>query len=401
MLSRNYKILFSLRLLKSILTSFVDVFLVLYFINVSNNNILPLGIYKLVAMVTVYLVVFLLRNYCKSKNRVWLMRIGIILYFIYFLAIILLKENVVDYIYLIGLLYGLEEGFYYSVYNTIESDGIENKDREKYLGSYNGYKNIVSIIFPLFFGGLIQNSGFINTIIFVLVIVVLEIILSVMLKDNNIPKGDKTNLKEFKNDMKKHPELKSIIITNICSGLTYSEGALSYVITIYIIKVFSESVSLGIFTSIFSAISIIIVFLFANVIKPKYYIKLLGISLPITIVLLCIMLFDCNFITVVLYNLFQTISRLLSDLIKERNIFNFSNIKTIKKEYKVEYFLTLETALFIGRVISNTLFILMAFLNARFIMAIFVLFVILQAASIIKLQYDMNKCNAVNLELQN
>lgn len=49
MLSRNYKILFSLRLLKSILTSFVDVFLVLYFINVSNNNILPLGIYKLVA----------------------------------------------------------------------------------------------------------------------------------------------------------------------------------------------------------------------------------------------------------------------------------------------------------------------------------------------------------------
>lgn len=113
------------------------------------------------------------------------------------------------------------------------------------------------------------------------------------------------------------------------------------------------------------------------------------------------MLFDCNFITVVLYNLFQTISRLLSDLIKERNIFNFSNIKTIKKEYKVEYFLTLETALFIGRVISNTLFILMAFLNARFIMAIFVLFVILQAASIIKLQYDMNKCNAVNLELQN
>lgn len=396
MLSRNYKVLFSLRLLKSILTNFVDVFLVLYFINVSNNNILPLGIYKLVAMVTVWLVIFLSRNYCKSKNRVWLMRIGIVMYFIYFLAIILLKEQVVNYIYLIGLLYGLEEGFYYSIYNTIESDGIENKDREKYLGSYNGYKNIVSIIFPLFFGGLIQNSGFINTIIFVLVIVVLEIILSVMLKDNNIPKGDKTNLKEFKNDMKKHPELKSIIITNICSGLTYSEGALSYVITIYIIKVFSESVSLGIFTSIFSVISIIIGFLFVKVIKPKYYIKLLGATLPITIILLCIMLLNCNFVTVVLYNLFQTISKLLSDLIRERNVFNFSNIETIKSEYKVEYFLTLETALFIGRVISNTLFILMAFLDANFIMAIFVVFVILQAISVIKLQTDMNKCQDIS-----
>ena len=395
MLSRNYKVLFSMRLLKSILTNFVDVFLVLYFINVSNNNILPLGIYKLVDITTIWLVVFSLRNYCKSKNRVWLMRIGIVLYFIYFLAIILLKEQVVNYIYLIGLLYGLEEGFYYSVYNTIESDGIENKDREKYLGTYNAWKNIVSIIFPLLFGGLIEKSGFINTIIVVLIIVALQIILSIVLKDNNIPKESKTNLKEFKGVMKKHPELKSIIGTNICSGLTYSDGALSYVITIYIIKVFSESVSLGIFTSIFSVISIIIGFLFVKVIKPEYYIKLLCTTLPITIILLCIMLLNCNFITVVLYNLFQTISKLLSDLIRERNIYNFSNIETIKRKYKVEYFLTLEKSLFIGRVISNTLFILMAFLDANFIMVIFVIFVILQAISVVKLQYDMNRCGDI------
>lgn len=395
MLSRNYKVLFSMRLLKSILTNFVDVFLVLYFINVSNNNILPLGIYKLVDITTIWLVVFSLRNYCKSKNRVWLMRIGIVLYFIYFLAIILLKEQVVNYIYLIGLLYGLEEGFYYSVYNTIESDGIENKDREKYLGTYNAWKNIVSIIFPLLFGGLIEKSGFINTIIVVLIIVALQIILSIVLRDNNIPKESKTNLKEFKGVMKNHPELKSIIGTNICSGLTYSDGALSYVITIYIIKVFSESVSLGIFTSIFSVVSIIIGFLFVKVIKPKYYIKLLCTTLPITIILLCIMLLNCNFITVVLYNLFQTISKLLSDLIRERNIFNFSNIETIKRKYKVEYFLTLEKSLFIGRVISNTLFILMAFLDANFIMAIFVIFVILQAISVVKLQYDMNRCGDI------
>lgn len=183
--------------------------------------------------------------------------------------------------------------------------------------------------------------------------------------------------------MKEYPEFKSIIRTNICLGLTYSEGALSYVITIYIIKIFSESVSLGIFTSIFSIISIIIGFLFVKVIKPKYYIKLLCLTLPITIILLCIMLLNCNFVTVVLYNLFQTISGLLSDLIRGRNIFNFSNIETIKKEYKVEYFLTIETALFI----------LMAFLSAEFIMTIFVIFVILQAISVVKLQFDMNKCN--------
>lgn len=393
----NYKILFLLRLLKSILNNFVDIFLVLYFINVSNSNILPLGIYKLVAMVTVWVVMFFIKNRCKENGRIHFMKIGIVLYFVYFLSIIILKEKVVDYIYLIGMLYGLEEGFYYSVYNMIESDGIDNKDRTKYVGVYTAVKNIVSIIFPLIFGGMIQKSGFINATIFALFIVIFEIILSNLFKDNNIPKSNKTNFKEFKNIVKNNKGFKNIMVMKICSGLTYSEGALSYVITIYIIKVFSESISLGIFTSIFSVISVIIGILFIKIIKNKYYVPLMIVTSFTTIVLLCIMLLNCNFITIVLYNLSQTISKGLIDLINEKNIFGFSNIKAIKQEYKVEYFLSIETSLFIGRVISNVLFILMAFTNTQFIMIIFVVFAIMYAASTIMLQISMQKYTEINI----
>lgn len=386
----NYKILFTLRVLKSILNNFVDVFLVLYFLSVSNSNILPLGIYKLVAMVTVWLVIFFTKNYCKSKGRIKFLRIGIILYFIYFLSIIILKEKVVDYIYLIGFIYGLEEGFYYSVYNMIESDGVENKDRTKYIGTYTVIKNIISIIFPLLFGNIIGQSGFIAAIIFALFIVIIEIILSNLFKDNNIPKNNKTNFKEFKKITKKHIQFKRIFETKICAGLTYSEGALSYVITIYIIKVFKESVSLGIFTSLFSIISMIIGILFVKVIKPKYYSNLMISTSIITIILLCIMLLNCNFTTIVLYNLFQTISKSLIDLINEKSISNFSNIKSLKNEFKVEYFLSIETALFIGRVISNTLFIFMAFTNSNIIMLVFVIFAIMYVISSVRLQFSMD-----------
>lgn len=394
----NYKILFSLRILKSILNNFVDVFLVLYFLTVSNNNILPLGIYKLVAMIAVWLVIFLTRNYCKSKGRIRFMRIGIMLYFIYFLSIIILKEKVIEYIYLIGLLYGLEEGFYYSIYNMIESDGVENKDRAKYIGTYTLVKNIISIIFPLIFGGIIQRSGFINATIFALFIVILEIILSNIFRDNNIPKSNRTNFKEFKKITNDHEEFKRIIETKVCVGLTYSEGALSYVITIYIIKVFSESVSLGIFTSIFSIISALIGLLFVKVIKPNYYKNLMISTSTITIILLCVMLLNCNFVTIVLYNLFQTISKGLTDLINEKNISNFSNIKAIKQEFKVEYFLSIETSLFIGRVISNVLFIFMAFTNSNFMIIIFVVFAIMRAISSIRLETSMSKCEEINID---
>jgi len=389
----NYKVLFLLRILKSILHNFIDVFLVLYFLTVSNSNILPLGLYKLVAIVAIWLVIFLTRNHCKSQGRIKFLRIGVVFNFIYFLTIIVLKEKIVDYIYLVGLLYGLEEGFYYSVFNMIESDGVENKDRTKYIGSYTVVKNIISIIFPLIFGSLIQTTGFINATIFALFIAVLQIILSTIYEDKNIPKSNKTNFKEFKNIIKNHNQLKRIIEIKICDGLTYSEGALSYVITIYIIKVFKESVSLGIFTSIFSIISVLIGIFFVKIIKPKYYNNLMVSTSIVTIILLCVMVINCNFITIVLYNLFQTISKGLTDLINEKNIFNFSNIKEIRKEYKVEYFLSLETGLFIGRIISNILFIFMAFTDTKMIMTVFVIFAILRTLSSIRLQSTVDVKN--------
>lgn len=163
----NYKVLFSLRLLKSILQTFVDSFLVLYFLTLSNSNILPLGIYKMVSMLIVFVTIFLLRNICKSKNRVQLLRIGIFLDLIYFLSIILLRENVIDYIYVVGILYGLEEGFYYSVFNMFESNGIKNSERARFTGNYTVAESILSIAFPLIFGSLIATTSFLKSILVV------------------------------------------------------------------------------------------------------------------------------------------------------------------------------------------------------------------------------------------
>lgn len=382
----NYKVLFGIRVLKSIFTTFIDSFLVMYFFEVSESNILPLGIYKLVAMSTVFIVIFLLRNLCKSKYRVNLMRIGIILNFIYFLAIIVLKENVVNYIYLVGLLYGLEEGFYFSVYNTIESDGISNEDRPKFTGNYTAVKSILSIIFPLIFGGLIQTTGFIKSLVIILCIVILQIILSFLFEDKNIPKGNKTNLKKFYKIFKENKIIKNVYINGLFRGLTYSDGALSYIVTIYIIKVFSTSISLGIFTSIFSLISFVIGLLFARLIKKKHYNILIKISMILTVILLCNMIINPNFTTIIIYNFCQTFSKELLNLINCNNASDASNIEIIKKEFKIEYWLGIEFSLFIGRTISNILFILMAFIGSDIMIYIFVVFLIMLMLSSTKLQ---------------
>lgn len=193
----NYKILFCLRILKGILTTFVDSFLVLYFFTLSDNNILPIGVYKIVSMFVVFITIFLLRDMCKSKNRIYLLRIGIFLDLIYFLSIIILKDKIIDYIYIVGILYGLEEGFYYSVYNMFESNEVTNGERAKFVGNYTAAKSILSIIFPIFFGGLIATTSFSKSILVVLVIVFARILLSFAFKDKSIPTTSKTNIKNY------------------------------------------------------------------------------------------------------------------------------------------------------------------------------------------------------------
>lgn len=382
----NYKVLFSLRILKNILTNFVDSFLVLYFLDVSDRNIVPLGIYKLVAIIAIYSVIFLTRNFSKSKNRANLMRIGIVLDFVYFLTIILLRDKVVNYIYLVGLLYGLEEGFYYSVYNILESDGITNEERAKFAGTYTAIESILSIIFPLIFGSLISATGFLKSLTVVFIIVIVRIILSFIYKDNNVPKSNKTNMKKYFELTNKDKRFKQMYKVEFLNGIVYSEAAFSYIVTIYIIKVFSDSFSLGVFTSIFSVITCIIGILFAKFINKKYYSSAIKISMVFTIISLFLMIFRCNAITIILFNLFQTISKKLKDLITGNNQANLSNYSKIAKEYKTEYWLANETSLVIGRVISSSVFILLAYIDTTIMIILYALFLILFATNSIKLQ---------------
>lgn len=382
----NYKVLFGLRTLKNILTNFVDSFLVLYFLDISDSNILPLGIYKLVAIIAIYSVIYLTKNFAKSQHRANLMRIGIILDFIYFLTIILLKDKIVDYIYLVGLLYGLEEGFYYSVYNILESDGITNEERAKFAGTYTAVESILSIVFPLIFGSLIYATSFLKSLIVVFIIILLRIALSFMYKDNNVPKSNKINMKKYFELTNKDKRFKQMYKLEFLNGIVYSEAAFSYIVTIYIIKVFLNSFSLGVFTSIFSIITCIIGILFAKFIKKEDYEVAIKISMMFTIIFLFFMILNSNPITIVLFNLFQTISKKFKNLITGNNQANLSNYKEIAKEYKTEYWLANESALVIGRIISGIIFILLSCINLTIMIIVYALFLILFATNSIKLQ---------------
>ena len=385
----NYKVLFIFRIIKALLNLFLDSFFVLYFISLSNQNILPFGIYKLISVTVLYLTILLLRNRCKSKNRIYLLRIGLILFLLYFLLILLLKEKIIKYMYLIGLIYGIQEGFYFSVFNIFELDSIKNDERARYNGNYKTISNIISVIFPIVFGSLIAVSNFKNALILIICLVLFLFILSFRIKDINISKNNKVNLRKFIKVIKNNNAVKNIYNSNLFSGLTYSSGAFLSIITIYIIKVCNNSMSLGIYTSIITFIIAIISFLYGHVIKKNRYVIYIIILSLLSIISLIIMMINCNFITIIAFNLFSKISWEFIYLVNITSQGNITNIEEIKDKYKVEFYQFFELSLFIGRFISYTLFILMYFISVNIILIIFIMFLLLLMINSIRIQKNM------------
>lgn len=361
MKNKNPKILFSLCILKHVIDSFIDTFFVLYFLDVSSENIIPLGVYQILQVAVTYFTIYFLRNYARTKHRVGLMRIAMVIDIFYFLAIITLQTRVVNFAYLLGCLRGLEEGFYYSVYNIIESDGVKNRGREKFVGSYKAASHATSILLPIIFGSLIYKTNFIQSAIVVAVIVASRMLLSTFYKDQNLPHLKKTNLQKFRQLTARDSRFRRLGVSDLFYGIVFSSSAFTQIVTIYVVRFFSDSFTLGLLTSALSVVAGLVGIIFAKFLQKKHYNRFTGLSIVCTTISLLVMTFHCNIITVVLFKLFHTITKEGTSIIVDIDRANLCNDAKVKHEYKMEFWLNTEQHLVVGRLISNVLFIMMAF----------------------------------------
>ncbi|MDO4611957.1 MAG: MFS transporter [Candidatus Saccharibacteria bacterium] len=397
---RNYQVLFYLNLLKGVIDLFIDSFLVLYLLTLSDGNILPLGIYKIISMVMLFIPFYLLRNVCKTKKRGMLLKIGICLNLLFFLVIILLREQIVDYIYVIGVLYGIKEGVYYSVINVYESDGVSNAERARFQGNTVALKAILAVSFSMFFGSLIALAGFLESFLVILGIVVVMVVLALLFRDKAVPRTHKVQFGKFSKVVLKNKNIRQIYKISFLLGLTYSGGAITSVTTLYIIKVFSDSFSMGVFNSVFNLLAAGVGVVFAKYLKKKNYAYSIVGSMTLTIVSLVVMILDCNAMTIIIFNFFQTISQQLTNMINTNATLNIANSKAIQAKYKVEYFTLRELMLTMGRVISQGLFIAMAFVDVTNILPFFVGFLALYMLSSARLQWRHRRGHAQLLEAE-
>ena len=194
---------------------------------------------------------------------------------------------------------------------------------------------ITKIVAPLVLGSTIELYSFTKIAIYIFVLSVIQIIISLQIKPNELnttkEQNDKYDIKAYIKEIMKNRNSKvnAYYRSNLIYGII--EDPMSTLVTIITVMTFKTSLNLGILTTIFSIFSIISLYLY-----KKYYNKNNSkIILSICSILIFIgavgLVIDIGKSTLIIYNFACTVSLCIFDvifntqkgnLIKECNIEN-------------------------------------------------------------------------------
>lgn len=321
---------------------------------------------------------YILGRFVKSGKSLLIFRSGIVLYLFYVLLVSLLKEKIVDYYLCLGSFYGFIQGLFWVSGHTLINRYAGN-DSKNFVSIRSMISKTLKILFPIVFGVSIELTSFSYIARIVVVISFIQFCFSLLIKDTEVSKNKQYSLKEYLQYLMK---LKDKKINNVFK-LVCLDGIVSYlletIVTILIVMNFKTSISLGFLTTIFSVFSIISIFIFNNRMKNRKLIfKICSVFIIIGV---CALLFDINKISVIIYNLCNSIFLVLLVNNCEHIRYNsICNNKIIMEDYMEEHQVYVEVLLNITRVLAYVVLFVASLFNN---MVVFKILLILITIAII------------------
>lgn len=343
--------------LKKIMTIFLGPFLTAYFIKTSSESMVDLSIYYILSYLLLAIGSFIVASIIKNRFRIGMFRIGVIVNFIYIMSIVILKEKVVDNLWLISILYGISQSAYWFPYNLFVIDKIENSERTSYTVKKNLIVSSIGVMFPVLLGTAITITNFELTSTIILIISLIQIILSFMLiPDKHVSKLEKYHVGKTWKKINKNKQVRKMCIVEFLIGFSISDGALGTLITILIFNAFKTDMNLGIITSISTIFSMCSIKLYEKLFKNKPDKKILILSSIVPVISVLLVLFNTNNITIIIYSLcYEIFVNGILSLSRSIRLFNIADSNIINKEDQSEFFSIREVILNFGRMISYSI----------------------------------------------
>lgn len=378
--NRSQRCLLTVHMLKMIMDLFISTFLTSYILSQTPENILGTGLFNIGLFYLSWHFVYGVFEYVCSifvdrGNRVLFLRIGIIINTILIVALVFWGKQISQWIVLAGAICGLVEAFYYSSYLIIRTELSGGAAIKQFNMLATVFTNVIKVVIPIIMGYLIEASTLSSMAIYIVGISVIQFIFSLFVREEK-NESSKFEFKKYINYLKSNKEvwskLKWTYLSSIPSGFKQTYNVLVVVLTVYIFK---RDSLLGVYTSIFSLVTMLCLVLYKlldnNKKVNKFVIYILLGFLPVVSTIVAASI--TNEITLVILNFLLTLSSYFSDYLG--NLERDAVIKSIhKNEFISEHQVLSELIQVVGRVVAFSIFMLVG-LSSNFTLFIIMLLV--------------------------
>lgn len=381
-LPKQQKALLSVHMLRIVLELFTSTFLVSYILAQNPDSILGKGLINIGLFYVSWNVVYGILDFAASflvdrSNRATLLRFGIIFNLILMVALVFWGEQISHWIVLAGAVCGMSDAFYYSSYIIMRNELSFHGSFKKYNVSSTVGVNLVKVIVPTIMGYIIDISTFSTIALYVIIVGVAQFALTFLIKSTK-PKDSRFELKGFLHYLKEDKfawnKIKYTYLNSLIAGVKTTYKTIVIVLTIYIFK---TNLSLGIFTSIFSLLTMLALIAYRKA-DPNPKVNKFAIYLTIGVLpalALIAMLIITNNVTLVIMNFTLTIANYFSDYLGslERDTI----IKNLNKyDYVAEHQFVTEIIQIFGRIVTFSFFVVVGLFASFTALKIFLCIVI-------------------------
>ena len=359
-------IIIAISAMNKVIQLFLGPFLTAYFIKKSQESIVDLSIYNIISYIILGIGSFIIASVIKNKFRIGMFRIGVILNYIYILTIIVLREKIINHLWLIAILFGTSSSAYWFSYNLFAINKIDNKNRTDFTVKTKNISSIIGIIFPIILGSLITVTNYELTAVIVLIISAIQIMLSLMLSPDRETDLPRFNIKKTLKQLKHNKQVIKSYLVEFFIGMNIGDGALEILMTILVFNTFKTDMNLGIITSITTILSIIAIYIYGKVYKKKDDKKIVMASGILPIIALLLFLVIRTNITLVIFNVCYVVFTSILMITRQIRVLNISDSSIVSKSNQCEYSAIREGALNMGRITGYILLLIGGIINSKF-----------------------------------
>ena len=381
-LERDSYILMSIYVIQAIVALFLNTFLSAYIFNLTDNNIVPISWFNIYTFAVLSLFYLIGAKWMTHGHEMLVYRLSFVIDLILFSMIIYLKEQSVQYIWVLGLIWGIERGAYYFPQNLFSSVILKDGQVIKFNGYQTALSSFAKIVMPIFLGWFIDLNSFISASVFILALCIVKLILSMMLNYTSPrPKEKEFSFKVFSEFMFKRKKVRYALLIDFIRGfVTTAPDAL---IVLYVVYIFKTNLNLGIFTSVFALCTVVAHAVFGRYVKYNTLKPLLILCGLTTFFGAAYFSFIPSKFSFILFNFIFAIGGYLIRTMTNINFYRVSQNETEVGIYRAEYITIREIFLSIGKVLGCILLIGVAMYGnkelVKYLITLFSLFILVMS----------------------